>query len=582
MTSDSSARATTRSERPPSRRRCKSRSAAHKQLQKDIEVVSMLILSDPSVPPSNQLAREKAAAMYQACMSFASSKRTETKYLVEWMISLNLDLLKETRLATVNPVEMMVRGSLDLGVETVISIVFSEMDFVGFKRKVQIEYSSEQDIWFAVNPSIEYYERLLSKYGAEPPLVDRLAVKISGYDMHLEWSTYISKYTNGTYTSTDIISHLPQSTSILLNLFESESVGIDGLRYLVAWSIYRQLVKYTEPHTLRRFQSPAIACYDHIKKVMNLAVISSYFTPSVPPRMVYQTKRMASRICSAFEKALNTSSWIGRRVRDELIYKLIDMTVYVGSQGRRYDPAFVEEVYKPYPDVPREPLFPTWIKALSLSSHYIWTDQNALLYNEAAPNAFYINARNDIIVSPGIMQRPLSYLYGPVALNYAGLGMILAHEIMHAFDVEGMQGNKERRPFVTSEFIKEYTKRAVCLRRSHKSVLSLSRQQGILNDTVDSENLADVVGTMIAYAAYSSMPAKYKDVKLVSLNISAERLFFINHCVKWCAERNTLPERYAPFRSRCIVPLMNMPEFSRAFGCAEGTPMNPRNKCTFW
>ncbi|XP_075744559.1 membrane metallo-endopeptidase-like 1 [Rhipicephalus microplus] len=180
------------------------------------------------------------------------------------------------------------------------------------------------------------------------------------------------------------------------------------------------------------------------------------------------------------------------------------------------------------------------------------------------------------------MQSPFLYLDGPIALNYGGIGMIIAHEIMHAFDVDGIQVNKHNKTILTSEFVKEYTKRALCLRHSHKSVLSLSGHHETLNDTVDSENLADLVGTMVAYAAYSSLPQKYKDVKLVNLDISTERLFFINHCVKWCAERTTLEKRYAPLRSRCIVPLMNMPEFSRAFGCAPGSPMNPREKCAFW
>ncbi|KAH8039435.1 hypothetical protein HPB51_007313 [Rhipicephalus microplus] len=397
----------------------------------------------------------------------------ETKYLVDWMLSLNLDFFNETRLATVNPVEMMVRGSLDLGVQAVVAITFGELEFVNSKRKIQIEYSSEQKTWFAKSRRVQDYESILSNYGVTPRFVNQLALKISVYDMHLK--------------------------DITIAALGKGSVGTDI-------SIHK-LGLYTKP----------------------------FVTEVVPPRMIYQTKRMAYRIRSAFEKSLNSSNWIGRDIRDELINKLIDMTFYVGSQGQRSDPAFVEEIYRPYPDAPQEPFFPTWMKVLSLSSHYTWTDQNALLYNEAAPNGFYIIPYNDIVVSPGIMQSPFLYLDGPIALNYGGLGM-----------------------------------------------LSLSGQHETLNDTVDSENLADLVGTMVAYAAYSSLPQKYKDVKLVNLDISTERLFFINHCVKWCAERTTLEERYAPLRSRCIVPLMNMPEFSRAFGCAPGSPMNPREKCAFW
>ncbi|KAL3236384.1 hypothetical protein MRX96_048248 [Rhipicephalus microplus] len=196
------------------------------------------------------------------------------------------------------------------------------------------------------------------------------------------------------------------------------------------------------------------------------------------------------------------------------------------------------------------------MKVLSFSSHYTWRDQDALLYSEAAPNGFYILPYNDIVVSPGIMQSSFLHMYGPITLNNGGLGNITAHDIMHAFDVDEIQ-------------------------HSHKFVLSLNGLHETLNDTVDSENLADLVGTMVAYATYSSLPPKTQ-VKVVNLDISTERLFFINHCVNWFAERTTLEERYAPLRSRCIVPLMNMPEISSVFDCTPGPPINPPEKCAFW
>ncbi|XP_075730603.1 membrane metallo-endopeptidase-like 1 [Rhipicephalus microplus] len=114
------------------------------------------------------------------------------------------------------------------------------------------------------------------------------------------------------------------------------------------------------------------------------------------------------------------------------------------------------------------------------------------------------------------------------------------------------------------------------------ATLSISGEEPKLNHTLDSENLADLVGTTVAYSAYSALPQKYKDVGLAGFDMSTDRLFFVNNCAKWCAQNSVANGPYAPQRSRCIVPLMNMPAFSSAFGCAAGTPMNPRKKCTFW
>ncbi|KAL1415632.1 hypothetical protein MTO96_029119 [Rhipicephalus appendiculatus] len=542
-------------------------------VQNNIDISIQTSLLNSKIPASNQLSWQKAAAMYRACISFTSSYQPETKYLVEWMVSLNLDLLNETRLVAVDPVEMMVRGSLDLGVEAIISIVLDEKKIEDGKRVIKMDRSKKLDKWRSHNRDIEEYVPFVTMYGAKPPFDKQLALKIQRYENLLQaievttassneylfntpfdklgeftkpyvtskqWITFFYEYTNGAYTKTDSIMRRPQATAIIVRLFNSTYVGLEGLRYLVAWTFYRHLVELTDQYSFLRGKTASDVCYEHVKKVMNLAIVSQYFQPVVPPRMVYQTERMVSRI------------------------------------RRRLDPEFVEEIYKPYPDAPLDRFFPTWIKALSHASHYMWIDKTTPLYKEDDTNAYYTPGEQTLIIPPGIMHSPFLYLYGPIALNYGGLGMVVGHEFMHQFDV-----NNIKISYWTDEFRKEYTERTLCLRRAHKSVLSTNVLQD-LDDTVDSENLGDFVGTMTAYAAFASLPEKYKSLKLAGLNMTSEQLFFVNHCVKWCAELGDTGERYAPFRSRCIVPLMNMPEFSRAFGCSEGTRMNPRKKCTFW
>ncbi|KAL1483287.1 hypothetical protein MTO96_012838, partial [Rhipicephalus appendiculatus] len=524
-----------------------------------------------------------------------------TPYLVEWLKTLNLDLVNETRLAAVNPVEIMVRGSLDLGVEAVIAITFDVSEFVFNKRRIQIEYSRQQDMWRAKKHSVNDYVHFLAMYGAKQPLKQQLASKIKAYEQELEdiaesllhqlgtlkfvRISQLGQYTepyvlSGTPTApmggSDRIVHDIYATNILVKLFQSKSVGIGGLRYLVAWTFFRQLVEFTEPSLFLQGRKVSDACYEHVKKVMNLAVSSPYFHDAIPPDMVSRTKLMVSRIRKTYEKVLNSSSWINSHIRAEALKRLIDMTIYVGGAGRRLDPEFVEEVYKPYPDAPLDRLFPTWIKALSFSSHEPWADQKYPLYGDSEVNAEYHVYANLVVIRTGMVHDPFLYPYGPLALNYGGLGMIIAHEITHGFDVRGIETlNKSKRPEevrLFKEFKEEYTKRALCLRHQHRSVLSASGYQEALNATADSENLADIVGTVTAYAAFDSLPLTYKHGTLAGIDMSPEQLFFINHCVKWCSERSTKPPNYAPFRSRCIVPLMNMPEFSTAFAARQGHP----------
>ncbi|XP_049520703.1 neprilysin-1-like [Dermacentor silvarum] len=359
---------------------------------------------------------------------------------------------------------------------------------------------------------------------------------------------------------------------MLAKLLKSKSVGEKGLRHLVAWSVYTQLVQYTVPRLLVGRKKASDACYDHVTKAMKLALVSTYLHSIVKKYMLDQVNTMLANIRNVFRDVLKFSTWVTGDVRKIALRKLDSMKSYVGSPGQHLDAAFVEELYRPFPDVPKDGLFPTWIKAISLSSHYLWTDQTTMLYDETAVNAFYHINMNTIVVPTAIIQRPFYFYDGPLALSYGGLG--------------GDMGQTEE-----VEMVGDWSKVNVLSGEGRVeggtvvSTVTLIKpwpRHQMLDDTLDSENLADFVGVRIAYHAFTSLSHRERTLTLAGLNISAERLFFISHCVKSCARYSRVTSEYAPYRSRCIVPLMNMPEFSNAFGCGAGQPMNPKKKCNFW
>ncbi|KAL3246550.1 hypothetical protein MRX96_057592 [Rhipicephalus microplus] len=112
--------------------------------------------------------------------------------------------------------------------------------------------------------------------------------------------------------------------------------------------------------------------------------------------------------------------------------------------------------------------------------------------------------------------------------------------------------------------------------------LFLRGQKETLSDELDSANLADLVGIKMAYDAFQYLVSEQRDQNLAGLDMSVQQLFFVNYCLKWCSEDNSAKPPSAPPRSRCMIPLMNMREFSSTFGCSARKPMNPQDKCTFW
>ncbi|KAL1469917.1 hypothetical protein MTO96_040776, partial [Rhipicephalus appendiculatus] len=260
------------------------------------------------------------------------------------MLSLNLDILNQTRLATVDPFEMMVRGSLDLGVDVIISVFLLRYEFLDGKRAMKMSVSEEElkslkwRLKLPESSNLRHYRTYLLLFGARPKQDEELASKLLGYERALQWAAAISKYTNGTYTRFDKINHDIGASTVVKKLFYDRNLGKAGLRYVVAWSIFRQLVNFTDPYMLRGRKTAENACYDHIKSVMNLAVSL---------RLARYTRRSAwsPRIRNAFEKELEASSYLTPNIRAHLIDKLLNITVFVGSPGRRLDPDFVEDIY---------------------------------------------------------------------------------------------------------------------------------------------------------------------------------------------------------------------------------------------
>ncbi|XP_075539432.1 membrane metallo-endopeptidase-like 1 [Dermacentor variabilis] len=214
----------------------------------------------------------------------------------------------------------------------------------------------------------------------------------------------------------------------------------------------------------------------------------------------------------------------------------------------------------------------------------MWADQMTWFYDETDVTAYYLFKYNKIVITTGLLQPPFFFTEGPPAFNYGSFATLLGHEMMHGYDVSGRQydDNNQERQWGTREFTTKYAEKAHCLRNSHTAAKRITARQATVNDTLDSENICDLVGTRIGYTAYTSLSGLQRHITLPGLNVTAERLFFISNCIKWCEYKHPQSLRYAPGRSRCIVPLMNMVEFSDAFACARGTPMNPPNKCDFW
>ena len=104
------------------------------------------------------------------------------------------------------------------------------------------------------------------------------------------------------------------------------------------------------------------------------------------------------------------------------------------------------------------------------------------------------------------------------------------------------------------------------------------------------ENVADNGGLTAAFHAFSKWSQTNHDpLMLPGLNYSSNQLFFIGFAQVWCSintpEALKLQIRndpHTPSKYRVVGTLSNSVDFSRAFQCPLGSPMNPKRKCVVW
>ncbi|KAF0718636.1 Aste57867_1571 [Aphanomyces stellatus] len=210
-------------------------------------------------------------------------------------------------------------------------------------------------------------------------------------------------------------------------------------------------------------------------------------------------------------------------------------------------------------------------------------------------NAFFDRRFNKITVPAALFQRPFydATSYHPV-VNYARMGSILGHELIHGFDDEGINVNAKGQFKVwwTDGVKATFHKNAKCLADQYSTfpIGSLDGKStlGHVNGQLTlGENIADNGGLKLAFMTYQR--AKASNSSLATVGYDDAKLFFIAYAQTWCQkptdEFTILRMRtnaHAPGKWRVHGPLMNSQAFADAFHCASGSPMNPTHKCVVW
>lgn len=205
-------------------------------------------------------------------------------------------------------------------------------------------------------------------------------------------------------------------------------------------------------------------------------------------------------------------------------------------------------------------------------------------------NAFYAYNENKMVFPAAILQPPFYNPLYPRAMNYGAIGGVMAHEITHGFDDTGklydIDGNRRR--WWSNSTLANFQERSRCLIDQYSNYTFYGYQVNGKNTL--SENIADNGGVRVALEAYrKSVRDHWEEPRLPGMMLTNEQVFFISFARNWCSHYSDRAARVAtkyfdhsPMPWRVNGTLINFPEFSKAFNCPLGSPMNPEHKCRIW
>jgi len=301
--------------------------------------------------------------------------------------------------------------------------------------------------------------------------------------------------------------------------------------------------------------------------------VKKYFTEDAKKRML----DLVNNLQKAFAARIDKLDWMSDSTKQKAREKLFAITKKIGYPDKWRDYSNVNIVKDKY--------FENSVSAASNNYQFQLAklnkpvDKTEWFTTPSTVTAYYNPYANEIVFPAAILQPPYFDNNADDALNYGGIGMVIGHEMTHAFDDQGAQFDKNGN--VENWWTKDdYEK----FKAKTQQVVDLYNTFTVL-DTVQikgamtlGENTADVGGVAIAYDAFK-MTKEGQDTTKVG-GFTPDQRFFISVARIWRVKMkdeflrlwiNNNP--HSPPMWRVNGPLMNSAHFYDAFNVQPGDKM---------
>lgn len=194
-------------------------------------------------------------------------------------------------------------------------------------------------------------------------------------------------------------------------------------------------------------------------------------------------------------------------------------------------------------------------------------------------NAYYNPARNEIIFPASILQPPFFDMTKSDIYNYANIGSVIGHEIIHGFDDQGSKydENGSINNWWSKSDMKQYNKKV-------DQIINIYNNEGINGKLTAGENIADFGAVILPlYALEYKLNRKLTDIDI--------KEFYTSYATHWqylltkqAADERKLTDPHAFSDLRVNIPLKHQKLFQEVFKIQPEDKMyvKPEEILTIW
>lgn len=345
-----------------------------------------------------------------------------------------------------------------------------------------------------------------------------------------------------------------------------------------------------------------------VENSMGEALGELYVARHFPPEHKERMETLVSRLIEAYRRSISELDWMGPATRERALEKLELFTPKIGYPDTWRDYSSV--VITPGDVLGSVRSVEAFALARSLRKLAGPVDRGEWHMTPQTVNAYYNPTMNEIVFPAAILQPPFFDPAADDAVNYAGIGAVIGHEIGHGFDDQGstFDGTGKVADWWTPEDREAFTARTRALIDQYDAytpalLVARARAEGTSEQEVPhvngaltiGENIGDLGGLGIALKAYRLALAEegvesVEDAPVVDGLTAMERFFF-----SWAriwrgrnrddyAELLLTIDPHSPGEFRCNGIVRNMDAFYETFGVVEGDALwlAPEDRVTIW